>query len=534
MRFVARRASRLIHHFLSGGSDAIQTIIDFDLSSDVGDVAAQAIALFLQTRGELNIRGYVVDVTNNYTPGAIDAINTWYGYPDIPIGANKGSAFDPDGPGSFASYLAQNYTNDVLTAAGAAEGIAQFRQLLAAAADNSIVMLGLGPLNMLSLLLASTADGYSGLSGSSLVAAKVSKLIVMGGDWPNSGSPEWNFAQAAAAASDVIANWPTPIYLFGFTPGNTVAIGNGITSNTSASSPVRKAHELANVNTNGRAAWDTFPVLYAAKGLADDDYTYFAVTRGTAAVNSSTGANTWTDDAGGNHYYLRKQLTDYEYKTIFNKWLFWDPGEATPSVAAKIVYDDFTDTNGTSLDAHVIAPTNNPSATWTEAVGNWSISSNNADVAASAGGENLAYFEAGSADVIIECQFTFPASGIINTGMLANYQDATNYWLVSLYRSGATNSIELYRRVSGTYTKVAEKTSAGITYGATMTLRASFVGDNVQVLFKENGNSINYTVGSRPLKTATKCGIRISRKTPSDGGTDAGTVINYLRVGAVV
>jgi len=44
-----------------------------------------------------------------------------------------------------------------------------------------------------------------------------------------------------------------------------------------------------------------------------------------------------------------------------------------------VLFDQFTDADDTSLDAHIIAPLNIPAATWSEVSGDWRIASNKAD-----------------------------------------------------------------------------------------------------------------------------------------------------------
>jgi hypothetical protein len=513
----------------SAGVPGVPIILDTDLSSDVGDAAAQGIALYLMSQTLLNIKGVVVDVTNTYSPGAADAINTYYGYPSIPIGANKGAAFDPNGPGLYAQHLAQNFTNDVQTASNATEGIALFRQLLAASSANSVTIIAIGPLNMLSLLLASTSDGSSALSGTALVAAKVSELLVMGGTWPN-GGPEFNFQQAAAAADDVADNWPTPITFFGSEVGNNVLAGAGISDNTPVGNPIRKAHELTGFEDTGRDAWDEFPILYAAYGLATDGVTFFTRIRGIATVNSSTGANTWSVNGAGNHYYAVKALHDDDYEELFNRWLFYDPGETVTSIPALLVSDDFTGTNGTRLNAHTIAPTNTPATAWTEAVGTWTITGNAAIVAASASADHRLVCDPGVADVWIQARMHTAASDTISAGIIFNYQDASNFWLLHCARSGGSRTMQIFKCIGGSFTELASG-SALWEYDTTYTVLVRTNGDNARAMIAELGSTLSTTPSSRQLKTATKVGFRLYKHTNNSSGTDDdGTTFESISV----
>lgn len=518
-----------------GGGGGIPVLLDLDLSSDVDDAGDLAVANYLMERGLIHIIGVGICVTNTYSPGAADAINTYYGNNAIPIGANKGAAFDPNGPGSYAQHLAENFDNDIETATNAEEIVDMYRRILSARADGSVVMISTGPLNTLSDLLASSADGYSALSGSDLVAAKVRELICVAGRWPTS-AVEWNVQQDITSANDVAVNWPTTITWIGMEMGDTVKAGNGISDNTPVASPVRKAYELTSFNVNGREAWSLFGMMYAAYGVTIGEQTVFGRVRGTGAINASTGATTWTSSESGPHYYLYKTLFDSEYQDVFNEWLFWDAGESVPVVDfSAIVSDEFTDTDSTALDAHTIAPTNTTSTTWTEQVGDWSISGNAATVAATAGGDNFAFFEASEADVIVEAQIVAAASGIINIGVIVNYQDATNYWLVQIYRNatGTNNLLQIYEQVGGTYTERAVAASVGIVNGNTYTLLCRTNGNTIEARLVETNKSVSYTPANRPLKTATKCGVRIFKKTPPDAGTDNGSKVLSIKARAL-
>ena len=176
----------------------------------------------------------------------------------------------------------------------AIDAVARYRASLAAADDGDVVVVTLGPLNLESDLLASPADAYSPLTGSELVAAKVSKMVCMGGHYP-SGAYEMNFSSDYASAADVMANWPTPIHIFSFELGynNDLRLQAAIHPITysPATSPIKVAH----ATQSNIYSWGPLVAFYAVRGTTR----WFTTVQGTMTVGNNT--NTFTAGAG-NHY----------------------------------------------------------------------------------------------------------------------------------------------------------------------------------------------------------------------------------------
>ena len=64
-------------------------IIDSDFGSFDDDPLAIGLANIFQLWGEAEILAIVISTDYNLAPPAVDAINTFYGNPDIPIAINK-------------------------------------------------------------------------------------------------------------------------------------------------------------------------------------------------------------------------------------------------------------------------------------------------------------------------------------------------------------------------------------------------------------------------------------------------------------
>lgn len=75
---------------VAGVSAPLPVIFDTDMDSDVDDVAALAKLHVMADRGEVELLGVMVSGHNEWSAPCIDAINTFYGRPDLPIGLVSG------------------------------------------------------------------------------------------------------------------------------------------------------------------------------------------------------------------------------------------------------------------------------------------------------------------------------------------------------------------------------------------------------------------------------------------------------------
>jgi inosine-uridine nucleoside N-ribohydrolase len=154
-------------------------------------------------------------------------------------------------------------------------------------------------------LLASQADATSVLSGTDLVAKKVNVLVVMGGTYPKSSSPEWNFyvgQRIGGAAKLVVDTWPTPIVFDGWEIGRYIMTGASL-KDTPAGNPVRRAYELYTGQLGGlRSSYDPSAVLYAVRGAESN---WDLVTTGHNEVSvAGEGSNEWLAAPDSDQSYL--------------------------------------------------------------------------------------------------------------------------------------------------------------------------------------------------------------------------------------
>lgn len=173
-------------------------------------------------------------------------------------------------------------------------------------------------------------------------------------------------------------------------------------------------------------------------------------------------------------------------------------------MATVIVQDTFTDTNGTSLDAHT--PNTAPSGGWTERVGNWSINSNSTNLS---GNSNNAHatIETGVADCTITCEADNNAgSGALGTetGIICRWSDTSNYWRVGV--NAFDDTIKIIERNAATNTQRASgSVSGGVTGGTLYTVQAVLAAASITATV-DGANSINYASATLN-QTATIHGI---------------------------
>src|SRR5690554_1733170 len=72
------------------GQSPIKVILDTDIDSDVDDVGAVAMLHTLADHQVIEILGMIVTSDDKHSPSCIDALNHYFGRPNIPIGVEKG------------------------------------------------------------------------------------------------------------------------------------------------------------------------------------------------------------------------------------------------------------------------------------------------------------------------------------------------------------------------------------------------------------------------------------------------------------
>ena len=283
-------------------AEPVPIILDTDIMSDVDDVGAIAILHAMANRHEASILAIGVCVKNPWSSLCVDALNTYFGRPEIPLGVLKGPGADRKS--RYAEGIAREFPHALKSADDAPDAALLYRQVLAKQPDGSVVIVSIGLLTNLQNLLKTAPDQFSPLSGRDMVKQKVRTWVCMGGKFPQ--GKEYNLIADGPAAAYTINNWPTPIIFSGWEIGNEIVTGAGLRA-APTDSPVRRAFDLYN-GLKGRQSWDETAVLYAVRGLNGGLADYWDLhASGHIEVNPD-GSNVWKDSLDGKNSYLVRKM----------------------------------------------------------------------------------------------------------------------------------------------------------------------------------------------------------------------------------
>lgn len=289
----------------AGGADPLRVIFDTDMDSDNDDVAAAAMLHALADAGEVEILAMGVVSCCPHSPACLDAINTYYGRGDIPIGVYKGKKLGTQS--RYAKTVAQRCPNDVGLAEDVPDVVDVYRRVLAGQPDGAVTMIAVGQMNNLVDLLGSPADAHSELSGRELVRRKVGMLFVMAPYFNerNAYQRAYNFSTSPAAAAEFVEKWPTPVKYGEGNLGHRHFIGSRL-AETPEENPARIAFEAYfDGKLKDRHCADPTTVLYAVHGTRYFD----EVGPGACDVRAADGFTRWDASTDKQHYYNKQKLS---------------------------------------------------------------------------------------------------------------------------------------------------------------------------------------------------------------------------------
>jgi len=192
-------------------------VLDTDMGPDIDDVLALAMVHTYQDREQAEIAA--VTVSRNSVLGArfTDALNTWYGHPDIPIGIDRQAPHTMVESSNYVS-LADRFPNDVADTT-IPDGVTVLRQVLvrALAEERDVAIVQVGFSGNVAALLDSRPDELSVLSGTELVEQAGVVLSIMAGSFAD--RVEFNVANDVESARRVIDGWPNDLILSPFEIG---------------------------------------------------------------------------------------------------------------------------------------------------------------------------------------------------------------------------------------------------------------------------------------------------------------------------
>ena len=293
---------------------SVPLIFDTDIGNDVDDVLALGMIHALQSRGECRLLAVTITKDHKDAAAFTDAVNTFYGRGEIPIGVCSRNVTNHQGRFNGLANQRENdvlrYPHDLLGGDDAADAVVLLRQTLAAAKDHSVVIVQVGFSSNLAALLDSSPDAMSDLSGMNLVNQKVRLLSVMAGaftkirrDGELVDHREYNIIKDIPAAKKLAASWPTEIQWSGFEIGIAVPYPH---ESIEQDFGYVKHHPLAdsyiayNPPPHNRPTWDLTSVLQAVRPSRD----YFGLSKPGHVTVADDGQTIFVEKEGGKHRYL--------------------------------------------------------------------------------------------------------------------------------------------------------------------------------------------------------------------------------------
>lgn len=311
-----------------GFAQPVKIILDTDMLTDPEDVTALWLLNTLADRGEAEILACVVNghETNRASGAAVDAVNTWFGRPNIPLGAFKGGY--PKKRSPFTPLLRDGFPHTATDDDKLPSAVETYRSVLAGQPDKSVVIVSIGFLVNLKDLLSSAPDKHSDLRGADLVRRKVEKLAVMGGKYPQGVEYNFSFGGVGPCTREVMEHWPdeVPIVLAGYEIGGRVISGKTYRQ-TLPPGPLRTALEHQyNALARGRESWDQLMVLYAVRGLSYQGLQYWKVhSGGCVSVDAKTGASVWKETPNKKQAYLVESLPPDKLARVLEELILTGP-----------------------------------------------------------------------------------------------------------------------------------------------------------------------------------------------------------------
>lgn len=261
--------------------EPVKMIFDTDVGNDVDDVLALSVLHALETRGHCTLLGVTITKPDELAGPFVDAVNTFYGRANIPIGYTHAKLKNQ--PSKFLG-LAEikdgdklRYPHQLKHSSDAPEATQLLRRLLSHEADHSVVMVQVGFFSNFAALLDTLGDDNSPLSGRELVQRKVKFLSVMAGSFKAIPGQEhfleFNVVQDLPASRKLAADWPGKIVWSGFEIGIAIPFPAVSIEQDFAyvpHHPAAEAYRLYMPPPHERPTWDLTSVLYAV--FSDRDY----------------------------------------------------------------------------------------------------------------------------------------------------------------------------------------------------------------------------------------------------------------------
>ena len=288
-------------------AEPVKLIFDTDMGNDVDDVMALCMIHNLVNRGTVELLAVTITKDHPQAAAFVDAVNAFYGHPDVPIGVVTNGATPEAGRFNLLADAKNEdgslrYPHKLRSGKDAPEAVGLIRKLLAKQPDNSVMLVQVGFFTNFRRLLESQPDEGSPLTGRELIAKKVKSLSIMAGAFQTVNGDnrhlEYNVVKDIPAAQSLARNWPTPVVWSGYEIGVAAAFPHGVIEHDFENvrhHPLKEAYCLYQPPPHDRPTWDPTALLY----VVYPDRGYFDLSPPGVVTVEDNGA-TWFRPARNN------------------------------------------------------------------------------------------------------------------------------------------------------------------------------------------------------------------------------------------
>lgn len=316
-------------------SAPVPLILDTDMGNDVDDAMALALVHALERRGLCRLLAVTVSKGHPKAAAFTDAVNTFYGRGDVPVGTIRDGATPEEGKFLGLVDAPDGFPHGNPNGGGFPDAVALLRRTLAAQPDQSVVLVQIGFFTNLARLLDTPADSESPLAGRELVRRKVKALYVMAGAFATVDGDdrylEYNIVKDIASARALAARWPAPVVWSGYEVGEAAPYPHrSIEQDFSWTPrhPVRDAYYRYLPPPHDRPTWDLTAVLAAVL----PDRGYFNLSPAGSVEIDDDGFTRFVPHVGGRDRFLSIDAAQAARLKETFAWLVSEPpGRQSPS-----------------------------------------------------------------------------------------------------------------------------------------------------------------------------------------------------------
>ena len=297
-------------HSPAAQTTPIKIIFDTDMDSDCDDVGALAMLHALADRGEVGLLAVMTSSSNPWSAACVDAVNTYFGRPDLPLGKYQGKV--SPSASRYAQKIAERFPQDTGKGEQLPAAVALYQRILSQQPDQSVVILTVGDLSNLAALLKHEPEAGAA-SGETLVKRKVREWVCMGGNFIGKPAKDDlklgnnNFTMDKPSSYHAVKHWPGLITFVGREVGS---VPSGLKAGKRlaelpSDNIVRAAYEYYfGGKVQDRHVADQNAVLYAARGLRD----YWDCETNGYMDLQPDNTFVWRYDMDKHHYLLKRKV----------------------------------------------------------------------------------------------------------------------------------------------------------------------------------------------------------------------------------